>query len=117
MDERDSKLHANAGFGSQYGIGNKSALIVVDVTCCGEDSWKSIPYIRRLLDASRQAAIPVFYPIIEGIPHISNERVAIKGNLFDHPPTMQGQKGSYGLFEVKDGKWEPIDFYPADILK
>lgn len=124
LDERDSKLYATAGFGSSYGIGSKPALVIVDVTygfagdvsekiedsiktypfSCGEDSWKSIPHIRRLLDASREAGIPVFYTIIEGIPHISNERVAVKGNMYDHPLLMQGQKGSQVVKEL-----EPID--------
>lgn len=121
LDERDKKVYQKAGLGSAMGIGNKPALIIVDVqygftgdspeeieesirsypTSCGKSSWQAIGHIRKLLEAARQASLPVFFTIIEGSKTSSNDRVAIKGNIFDHPELLEGAKGAQVVDELK----------------
>ncbi|QQK74707.1 isochorismatase family protein [Salicibibacter cibarius] len=114
LDERDSEVYSKAGFGRQNGIGQKPALVIVDVTygfagdeeepveesikkyptSCGATSWESIPYIKKLLTLSREVEIPVFYTVIEGSKRTSNHNVAVKGDIFNHPQLMEGSTGS-----------------------
>lgn len=114
LDDRDRKVYAHAGLGKSIGIGKNPALVIVDVTysftgeesedieqsirkfptSCGADSWKAIPYIKDLLKTSREMNIPIFYTIIEGHKHNSNEKTGIKGNLFGHPTAIEGGKGT-----------------------
>ncbi|MED3562918.1 isochorismatase family protein [Bacillus xiapuensis] len=120
LDERDQVVYQKAGLGEKMGIGEKPALIIVDVqygftgdspenieesiqkypTSCGESSWEAIKHIKTLLDAAREAEIPVFFTIIEGSKTYSNERVAIKGNIFDHPALIEGEKGTKVVEEL-----------------
>ena len=121
LDVRDLKNYSTSGFGKKYGIGKNPALIIVDVTygftgekaepieesikkypaSCGVASWESIKHIQRLLMAARDIGIPVYYTIIEGYKDSSNERVAVKGNLFSHPTLLEGEKGTWVVNELK----------------
>jgi maleamate amidohydrolase len=121
LDEQDQKVYQGAGLGKKMGIGLKPALIIVDVqygftgdssekieesiqkypTSCGEVSWKAIPHIKSLLHAARNAELPIFFTIIEGSKTSSNDRVAIKGNIFDHPLLLEGEKGTQVVEELK----------------
>lgn len=114
LDAQDKKVYLEAGLGNRMGIGNKPALIIVDVqygftgdspekieesirhypTSCGEISWQAIPHIQTLLYTARIEELPIFFTIIEGSKTSSNEHVAIKGNIFDHPALLEGEKGS-----------------------
>lgn len=120
LDERDKKVYKKAGLGSEMGIGNKPALLIVDVqygftgdspeniedsiqkypTSCGESSWQAIHHIQQLLEAARKAELPIFYTIIEGSKSFPNDRVAIKGNIFDHPALLEGEKGAKVVEEL-----------------
>ena len=86
LDPKDLVNYSSSGFGKKYGMGNNPALVIVDVqygftgekaesieesireypTSCGEVSRKSMKYIKSLLEAAREAEIPVYYTIIEG---------------------------------------------------
>ncbi|WP_445491350.1 isochorismatase family protein [Niallia sp. 03133] len=121
LDERDKKVYQKAGLGSEMGIGEKTALLIVDVqygftgdfpeniedsiqqypTSCGESSWQAIGHIKELLDAARKAELPIFYTIIEGSKTFPNDRVSIKGNIFDHPALLEGEKGAKVVEELK----------------
>ncbi|MEH7247548.1 isochorismatase family protein [Neobacillus niacini] len=121
LDERDLKNYSSSGFGKNYGIGENPALIIVDVTygftgeeaepieesikkypaSCGAVSWESIKYIQRLLNTARDSGIPVYYTIIEGNKNSSNERVAVKGDLFSQPSLLEGEKGTWVVDELK----------------
>lgn len=120
LDERDSKIYSGAGLGATYGLGQKPALLIVDVqygftgdgpeeiesaikkypTSCGNASWESIPYIRRVLEKSREKGLPVIYTIIEGSKTSDNDRVAIKGQIFNHPQLLEGEKGTKVVEEL-----------------
>ncbi|WP_203555855.1 isochorismatase family protein [Bacillus sp. B15-48] len=128
LDPRDLKIYSGAGLGKMTGIGNKPALVIIDVqygftgeeaedieqsiqkypTSCGADAWKAVPNIKRVLEASREAGIPVYYTIIEGHKHNSNERTAIKGNVFNHPTLLEGGEGTKVVKEI-----EPV---PGEIV-
>ncbi|MEH7253797.1 isochorismatase family protein [Neobacillus niacini] len=128
LDERDLKNYSTSGFGKNYGIGKNPALIIVDVTygftgeeaepieesikkypaSCGAVSWESIKYIQRLLNTARDSGIPVYYTIIEGNKNSSNERVAVKGNLFSHPSLLEGEKGTWVVDELKPAPGEIV---------
>lgn len=143
LDERDKKVYQSAGLGTKMGIGKKPALVIVDVqygftgdssenieesiqkypTSCGESSWRAIGQIKKLLEAAREAKLPVFYTIIEGSKSSSNDRVAIKGNIFDHPALLEGEKGTqvveelnpkYG--EIVISKKKPSAFFGTPLI-
>ncbi len=120
LDPRDAKVYSSAGLGKEYGLGQRPALIVVDVVygftgdgpepieesikkypfSCGAEAWESIRHIKRMLDASREAGIPVFFTTMEGSRSCSNERTGIKGNFFDHPAMLSGGKGTQIVKEL-----------------
>ncbi|WP_045521919.1 isochorismatase family protein [Neobacillus niacini] len=143
LDDRDAKIYSGAGLGTTYGLGKKPALLIVDVqygftgdgpeeiedaikaypTSCGTASWKAIPYIRRVLETFREKGFPVIYTIIEGNKSGDNDRVAIKGQIFNHPLLLQGEKGTRVVEELapKNGevilsKKKPSAFYGTPLV-
>jgi len=80
----DEKLYARAGFGHRAGLGQKPALLVIDVqyrtvghrrvpiaeamdeypTATGDRGWAAVDHITRLLESARAAGIPVFFPYV-----------------------------------------------------
>jgi len=81
LTEEDHEVFAASGWGSFLGIGERPALLVVDVTyaftgdrdeplmesiarwrnSCGPNAWAAIPHIARLLEAFRERGLPVLY--------------------------------------------------------
>lgn len=143
LDERDKVVYQGAGLGRNTGIGKKPAIIVVDVqygftgdspedivesiekypTSCGETSWKAIGNIKNLLDVARKAELPIYFTIIEGSKTSSNENVAIKGNIFDHPALLEGEKGTKVVDELNPrmgevilSKKKPSAFYGTPLI-
>jgi maleamate amidohydrolase len=143
LEKQDLQNYSTSGFGKKYGLGKNPALIIVDVTygftgekaepieesikkypaSCGEASWGAIKYIKDLLVISREAKIPVYYTIIEGDPNNSNEKVAVKGNLFDNPVMFEGEKGTWVVDELKPlqgevvlSKKKPSAFFGTPLL-
>lgn len=120
LDERDSKIYSGAGLGTKYGLGKKPALLIIDVqygftgdgpeeieeaiktypTSCGTASWEAIPHIKRVLETCREKGLPVIYTIIEGSKSIDNDRVAIKGQIFNHSLLLEGEKGTKVVEEL-----------------
>lgn len=143
LDERDKKVYQGAGMGTRKGLGKKPALVIVDVqygftgdspesieesiqkypTSCGASSWQAIHHIKSLMDVARKAELPIFFTIIEGSKSSSNEDVAIKGNIFDHPALLEGEKGSQVVadLEPQDGeivisKKKPSAFFGTPLI-
>ncbi|WHZ00918.1 isochorismatase family protein [Neobacillus sp. YX16] len=128
LDERDLKIYSGAGLGTMYGLGKKPALLIIDVqygftgdgpedieeaiktypTSCGIASWEAIPHIRRVLETFREKGLPVIYTIIEGSKCSDNDRVAIKGQIFDHPLLLEGEKGTKVVEELAPVNGEVI---------
>lgn len=88
ISERDKQVYATAGFGQRQGMGDRPALLVIDMTYaftgdrrepvleaakrwpngCGEVAFDAVTQIGRLLVASRAARIPVIYTRGEYLP-------------------------------------------------
>lgn len=81
LTERDRQVFSAAGYGARGGLGNRPALLLIDVTYAfcgdrpepiltsierwrnssGEEAWAAIAVMRRLIDAARAAQIPTLY--------------------------------------------------------
>jgi nicotinamidase-related amidase len=81
LTERDKAVFGNAGYGIRGGFGKRPALVIIDVNyafcgehpepildsikksrhSCGEESWVSIGYIRKLIDGAHAKGLPVVY--------------------------------------------------------
>jgi nicotinamidase-related amidase len=79
--ERDRQILERADFGGRETWGSRPALLIVDVvrsftgtkpqdvleaikeynTSCGDSAWDTLPRMRKVLDAARQARIPVVF--------------------------------------------------------
>ncbi len=81
LTDRDRQVFAGSGYGARGGFGERPALLVVDVNygfvgdkpepilesikrwmnSCGEDGWKAVAVIKKLIAASRQKGVPIIY--------------------------------------------------------
>lgn len=81
LTERDKQVFEAAGYGTRGGFGRRPALLVVDVNygfvgdkpepilesikrwmnSCGEDGWKAVAVIKKLIAVARAKSIPVIY--------------------------------------------------------
>ena len=81
LTERDKRVFAAAGYGQRAGFGARPVILVIDVNynftgdrpepildsirrwpnSCGEDAWRALPHIKRLLAAGRAKGLPVIY--------------------------------------------------------
>lgn len=100
----DLKAYETAGFGATGGIGNRPALLIIDVqyrtagtkrqdiesamkefpTSCGQAAWDAIKHIQPLLSLFRQRHWPVIYP------HVAPKQGYDAGRLAGKVPTMMG---------------------------
>ena len=82
ISEDDEQRYAAAGFGRPIGLGNRPALLIIDVqyrtvgltpqpffeslrdftTSCGEVGWAAVDVIKGLLNVFRERDLPVLYP-------------------------------------------------------
>jgi len=102
VEEQDA--YRAAGFGRPTGIGQRPALLIIDVqyrtvgteprpfreaikefpTSCGEVGWAAVKNIRRLLGFFRDNGWPVLYP------HVSPKETFDHGRLSDKVPAIMG---------------------------
>src|SRR3990167_1483082 len=81
LTERDRQVYARAGFARRQGLGERPALLIIDMNLnftgeapepilkaiersrlsCGDEAWKAIPAIERLLKLARDRRLPIFY--------------------------------------------------------
>jgi nicotinamidase-related amidase len=79
--EEERKIYEKAGYAGRQSFGRNPALLIIDVilgftgtkpmeimeaieefpTSCGKVAWEALPNIRKLLNACREAEIPVVY--------------------------------------------------------
>lgn len=143
LDPQDAEVYSSAGLGKNYGFGERPALIIVDVMygftadkpmdatdsieeyplSCGPISWEGVKNISKVLTVAREVNIPVFFTTMEGLRNYSNDKVGIKGNFFDHPSMLQGEKGTKIIEEIApiDGeiaidKKKPSSFFGTALL-
>jgi nicotinamidase-related amidase len=134
LTERDRQVFELAGYGAQAAWGKRPALLVVDVNyaftgerslpileairkwrnSCGEEGWKAIPVLQRLIETCRARGIPVIYTTGSRRPDAWNagswawknsrngEDVAVK-------VATDGQEGRDGNTIVKEIEPAPRD--------
>jgi maleamate amidohydrolase len=82
LSPRDLQALELLGYGARQGFGKRPALLIIDTnyefcgpekdapllevikrwpTACGEEAWKAVKVMRRLIDAGKAKGLPVFY--------------------------------------------------------
>ena len=116
ISERDRRVYATAGYGQRQGLGERPALLVIDMTyaftgdrrepvlesakrwpnSCGEAAFDAIGQIGRLLAAARTAKVPVIYTRGEFLPGgpEAGRWSGKMARIFDSPPdsTVNGDE-------------------------
>ncbi len=84
IPEDELAVYREAGFGREVGIGERPALLVIDVqyrstgrkpaplpdalkeygSSCGEAGWHALPQISRLIEVFRELRFPILYPYV-----------------------------------------------------
>lgn len=102
ISEEEQRAYAAAGFGKPQGMGERSALLIIDVqyrtvgterkpfweaieefpTSCGEVGWSAIDHIVPLLATARAHGLPVLYP------HVAPKKAYDGGRLAEKIPTI-----------------------------
>lgn len=105
ITDEDDRRYDAAGFGRSGHIGNRPALLIIDVqyrtvgtkrkpyweaieeypTACGEAGWKAVDHIAPLLAAFRKRGFPVLYP------HVAPKNASTDaGRLAEKVPSIMG---------------------------
>jgi maleamate amidohydrolase len=102
IPKHEQEAYRAAGFGRRTGLGNRPALLIIDVqyrtvgteprpfmeaikefpTACGQVGWDAVHQIARLLALFRQRGWPVLYP------YVSPKESFDKGRLADKVPAL-----------------------------
>jgi len=105
VPEEDLETYRRAGWGHPMGVGDRAALVIVDVTynfcgsrrapleeaiaestrSCGESAWDAIPVIATLKSAFEARGLPVIYTT--GVRSDASE--SERGRWVDKNPTMR----------------------------
>ena len=94
IPEDELAVYREAGFGQEAGIGERPALLVIDVqyrstgrkpaplpdalkeypSSCGEAGWHALPQISRLIEIFRKLRFPILYPYVAPkLPHSAGQ--------------------------------------------
>ena len=94
IPEDELAVYREAGFGREAGIGERPALLVIDVqyrstgrtpaplpdalkeypSSCGEAGWHALPQISRLIEIFRKLRFPILYPYVAPkLPHSAGQ--------------------------------------------
>ena len=107
IPDDEQRAYRAAGFGRPTGLGQKPALLIIDVqyrtvgtkrepfwdaikefpTSCGDVGWAAVDKIARLLDVFRAKNWPVLYP------HVAPKQNFDFGRLSDKVPAIMGVAG------------------------
>lgn len=94
----DEERYAAAGFGQSVGIGERPALLIIDVqyrttgsspkpffeaveeyrTSCGEAAWRAVERIKPILELFRERNLPVLYPHVAPKENYDSGRLGAK---------------------------------------
>lgn len=98
ITEEDLTIYAESGFGHSGGLGQRPALVIIDVqyrtvghrrvdtltairteypTACGEPGWAAIDRLAPVLEAARASGVPVLFP------HVAPKSRKTVGRLAD----------------------------------
>jgi maleamate amidohydrolase len=104
IPEEDRKIYAQAGYGEKQKLGQKVGLLIIDVvesftgskpqqisdsikeykTSCGEEAWKALPRIKRLLECFREKNLTVVYTTGDPVSKVFSGN-STKGSLYNKP--------------------------------
>lgn len=123
LTDRDKEVFALSGFGKKAGLGQRPALLIIDVnynftgdkpepilqsvkrfrTSCGAEGWQGVYAIRELLDEARKKNLPTFYTTAE--ENRANSTVLIggwaaKSNRTGEDMTDQWEKANQIVAEI-----------------
>ena len=104
ISDTDAEVYRAAGFGGPIGLGQRPALLIIDVqyrtvgesprpileaikeyaTSCGEAGWRAVGHIAELLKRFRERKLPVIYPYVA--PKTEHDR----GRYSDKMPLAMG---------------------------
>lgn len=102
VTEEEKKIYQAAGFGRPSGMGQRPALLIIDVqyrtvgtkpapfweavkefpTSCGDTGWDAVGHIKRLLPVFRENDWPVLYP------HVAPKEKFDSGRLAEKVPAL-----------------------------
>ncbi len=102
VSEEEQKAYRAAGFGAPQGMGERPALLIIDVqyrtvgterkpfwqaieefpTSCGDVGWAAVDHIQPLLAAFRARGLPVLYP------HVAPKKSYDGGRLAEKIPSI-----------------------------
>lgn len=102
IGEHDKAIYARAGFGASSELGERPAVLVIDVqyrtvghrrvpieeamqeypTACGQAGWSAVDHIVPLLAAAREKSVPVIYP------HVAPKASYDAGRVAEKVPTI-----------------------------
>lgn len=121
LSERDRAVYKAAGYGGRIGVGTRPALLIIDVhysftgdepqpileavkqyrTACGEEGWKAVGHIKRLLEACRAKNIPTFYTVSERRKDYFDSGVQRHKNFRHHEKSgVAGTRGTQIVEEI-----------------
>lgn len=123
LTPRDKEVFALSGFGKKAGLGQRPALLIIDVnynftgdkrepilesvkrfrTSCGEEGWDGVEHIRQLLVEVRKKRMPTFYTTAEENRANSTVLVggwAAKSNRTTEDMTEQWEKANEIVAEI-----------------
>lgn len=104
IPEEDRAIYQQAGYGEKQQLGQKAALLVIDVvesftgskpqqisdsikeykTSCGEEAWKALPRIKTLLESFRKNDLTVVYTTGDPVSKVFAGN-STKGSLYNKP--------------------------------
>lgn len=114
ITERDKRIYGLGEFGGKSGLGERVALLIVDVTynfvgdklepiedsikkysnSCGEAGWNCVLKIKELLEAVQDKNIPVFYSIPEKRDERIDraKRIGVRAKMESENSRLQGSQ-------------------------
>jgi maleamate amidohydrolase len=115
VTERDRKVYALGGFAKKGGLGDRPAIVIIDVmyhsvgdkpepilesvkkypASCGEEGWKAVFRIRRLIEEARARGVPLIY--VTGIDKTEKTYGRYQNKM---PGVIQG--GAVGAHDSRD---------------
>ncbi len=128
LTERDRRVYEAAGYGKRVGFGTRPALFIIDVQynfcgdepqpildavkkyrpACGEEAWRAVPHIERLMKVCREKNLPIFYTVSERRPDMLDSGVQIGKSYRGTEKTSQ--EGTHATQTVEPLKPRPEDF-------
>jgi maleamate amidohydrolase len=128
LTERDRAVYEKTGYGTNLGFGERPAVLVIDVNynfvghepapilesievwrnSCGEEGWRGVAAIRKLLEAARDRSLPIVYTTgIEPRPDGLGKGFLRNRRAGEHP-SVAGLAGNDIVSEISP---EPEDIF------